>query len=78
MRSFRERIGALESEILPLEIRLKELETALSSVETYKEPGLAKKLGEEKKTVEVELAHLYDDWDEATSELQRAEQRLSR
>ena len=73
-----ESIGALESEILPLEIRLKELETALSSVETYKEPGLAKKLGEEKKTVEVELAHLYDDWDEATSELQRAEQRLSR
>ena len=78
LRSFRERIAGLESEILPLETRLKELETAMSSAETYKEPGMARKLGEERKTVEVELAHLYDDWDEATSELQRAEAQLSR
>ncbi len=78
LRSFRERIAALESEILPLETRLKGIETAMSSSEIYKEAGLARRLGEEKKTVEVELAHLYDEWDEATSELQRAESQLSR
>src|SRR3989454_2844996 len=78
LRSFRERITTLESEILPLETRLKELETAMSSAETYKEPGMARKLGEERKSVEVELAHLYDAWDEATSELQRAEAQLFR
>ena len=78
LRSFRERITVLESEILPLETRLKELETVMSSAETYKEPGMARKLGEERKSVEVELAHLYDAWDEATSELQRAEAQLFR
>jgi chromosome segregation ATPase len=75
---FRDRISALEASIVPLETRLKELEAALSSGETYKEAGLARRLGEEKKSIEIELAHLYDDWDEATSELQSAEERLSR
>ena len=56
--------------------RLKELEATMSSPETYKEPGLARRLGEEKKSIEIELAHLYDDWDEATSALQTAEGRL--
>jgi len=77
LRHVRERISALEASILPLETRLKEVETAMSSTETYKEPGLARRLGEEKKSIEIDLAHLYDDWDEATSELQRAEARLS-
>ncbi len=78
LRAFRDRIAALEASILPLETRLKELEAALSSGETYKESGLARRLGEEKKSIEIELAHLYDDWDEATSDLQSAEDRLSR
>jgi ATP-binding cassette, subfamily F, member 3 len=76
LRVFRDRVAALEAEILPLETRLKELETTLSSAETYREPGLARRLGEEKKAIEIELAHLYDDWDEATSDLQREESRL--
>jgi len=50
----------------------------MSSPDVYKEPGLARRLGEEKKTLEIELAHLYDDWDEATSDLQEAEERLAR
>ena len=43
----------------------------------YKEPGLARRLGEEKKAIEIDLAHLYDQWDEATSDLQREEARRS-
>ena len=75
LKSYRDRIAALEGSILPLETRLKELETAMSSSETYREPGLARRLGEEKKSIEIELAHLYDDWDSATSDLQAAEKR---
>jgi ATP-binding cassette subfamily F protein 3 len=78
LRSFRERIAALEAAILPHETRLKEIDAAMSSPDVYKEPGLARKLGEEKKGLEIELAHLYDDWDEATTELQEAESRLAR
>jgi ATP-binding cassette subfamily F protein 3 len=75
LRAFRERIAALEAKILPLETRIKEIEAAMSSADTYHEPGLARRLGEEKKTLEIELAHLYDDWDEATANLQREEAR---
>ena len=78
LRSFRERIATLEAAILPHETRLKEIEAAMSSPDVYKEPGLARRLGEEKKVLEIELAHLYDDWDEATTDLQEAESRLAR
>ena len=39
--------------------------------------GLARSLGEEKKSLEIELAHLYDEWDEAITDLQREEARPS-
>ena len=70
-RLFRERIAALEASILPLESRLKEIDVALGDSATYGEPGLARRLGEEKKTIEIDLAHLYDEWDEATSQLEQ-------
>jgi ATP-binding cassette subfamily F protein 3 len=73
LRVFRERIAAVEAKILPIETRVKEIEAAMSSADTYHEPGLARRLGEEKKNLEIELAHLYDDWDEATTDLQREE-----
>jgi ATP-binding cassette subfamily F protein 3 len=76
-RRAQERIRSLEAKILPHETRLKEIGEALASGETYKEPGLARSLGEEKKILEIELAHLYDEWDEATSELQREESNRS-
>jgi ATP-binding cassette, subfamily F, member 3 len=78
LRTYRDRISTLEASILPLETRLKEIEAAMGSSEIYKEPGLARRLGEERKSIEIDLAHLYDDWDEATSDLQQAEGRLSR
>jgi ATP-binding cassette subfamily F protein 3 len=77
LRAFRDRISAIEARILPLETRLKEIDAAMSSAETYREPGLARRLGEEKKSIEIELAHLYDDWDGATSDLQEEEARLA-
>ena len=77
LRSFRARVEAVESGILPLESRLREVEATLASADTYREPGLARRLGEEKKSIEIELAHLYDEWDEATSDLQREEARRS-
>ncbi len=73
LRFYRNRVATIESGIEPLEARLKEVETAMGSSETYKEPGLARSLGEEKKSIEIELAHLYDQWEEATADLQREE-----
>ena len=73
LRRAQERIRSLEAKIMPHETRLKEIGEALASGGTYREPGLARSLGEEKKTLEIELAHLYDEWEEATSDLQREE-----
>ena len=75
LRVFRERIAAIEAKIMPIEARVKEIDAAMSSADTYHEPGLARRLGEEKKALEIELAHLYDDWDQATADLQREEAR---
>ncbi len=73
MRQVGQGIAGLEGEILPLGTRLKEIEVTMSSPETYHEHSLARRLGEEKKSIEIELAHLYQDWDEATSDLAREE-----
>jgi ATP-binding cassette subfamily F protein 3 len=77
LRIHRDRIAALEAKIVPSEARLKEIDSALASSDTYKESGLARSLGEEKKSLEIELAHLYDEWEEATSDLQREEKDLA-
>ena len=77
LKKHRERIAGLEAAIVPLETRLKEIGVSMSSSGTYKEPGLAQRLGEEKKSIEIELAHLYDEWDDATSDLQEAEAALN-
>jgi ATP-binding cassette subfamily F protein 3 len=73
LRIHKERIAALEAKIVPSEARLKEIDAALASSDTYKETGLARSLGEEKKSLEIELAHLYDEWEESTSDLAREE-----
>ncbi len=73
LRIARDRIAGIEAKILPHETRLKEIEALLASSDTYREQGLARSLGEEKKHLEIELAHLYIEWDEATADLQREE-----
>ena len=77
LRSFRDRVQKIEGAIAPLEVRLKEIDALMASPDTWHEAGLAKRLGEEKKSIEIELAHLYDDWDHATSALQEEEARIS-
>jgi ATP-binding cassette subfamily F protein 3 len=77
LRVFKERIAKIESSILPLESRLKEIDQAMAEPGTWHDPGKGKSLGEEKKSIEIELAHLYDDWDHATSEMQAEEARLA-
>jgi len=76
LRGHRDRIAKLEARILPLETRLKAIEAEMAAPETWHDPSLSRRLGEERKAIEIELAHLYDDWDEATAELQREETRL--
>ena len=76
LKTFRDRIAVIEKTILPLETRLKEIEAALSSPDAWGDPARARGLGEERKTIEIDLAHLYDDWDHATSDLQDEEARL--
>jgi len=76
LRVFKERIARIESSILPLETRLKEIDQAMAEPDTWHDPGKGKSLGEEKKSIEIELAHLYDDWDHATTEMQAEETRL--
>jgi ATP-binding cassette subfamily F protein 3 len=76
LRSFRDRVQKIEGAIAPLEVRLKEIDAQMASPDTWHEPGLGKRLGEEKKSIEIELAHLYDDWDHATSALQEEEARV--
>ena len=48
----------------------------MASPDTWHDPALGRRLGEEKKSIEIELAHLYDDWDRATTDLQEQEARL--
>src|SRR5262245_50761540 len=76
LRVYKDRIAKIESSILPLETRLKEIDLAMADPGTWHDPTKGKSLGEEKKSIEIELAHLYDDWDHATTEMQAEEARL--
>jgi ATP-binding cassette subfamily F protein 3 len=76
LRSFRDRVQKVEAAILPLETRLKEIEAAMASPDVWQDHARARALGEEKKSIEIELAHLYDDWDHATADLQSEEARF--
>src|SRR5262245_15579328 len=76
LRVYRDRVRQIESSIEPLEARLKAIEAAMADPETWHDGSRARALGEERKAIEIELAHLYDDWDHATTELQSEEARL--
>ena len=76
LKGFRDRVRKIESSIEPLEARLKAIEAAMADPEIWHDGSRARSLGEERKAIEVELAHLYDDWDHATSDLQAEEARI--
>jgi len=75
LKGFRDRVRQIESSIEPLEVRLKAIEAAMADPETWHDGSRARSLGEERKAIEIELAHLYDDWDHATTDLQSEETR---
>jgi ATP-binding cassette subfamily F protein 3 len=73
LKPLRDEVARVEAEVEAAEKRLEEINAALSDPATYQLDGRARELGEAKKTIEIDLAHLYDEWDQATRALQEAE-----
>jgi ATP-binding cassette subfamily F protein 3 len=73
LKPLREVVARLEQKIEAAEKRLAEINAALADPATYHLEGRARDLGESKKGIEIDLAHLYDEWDQATRALQEAE-----
>jgi ATP-binding cassette subfamily F protein 3 len=73
LKPLREEVARVEAAIEKAEAKLRGINAALADPETYRIEGRARDLGESRKEIEIELAHLYDDWDQATRALQDAE-----
>ena len=73
IRPLRREVQRLEGEIAAVEKKLKETLAELADPQTYQTADRARELGEARKALEVDLAHLYDDWDHAARALQEAE-----
>jgi ATP-binding cassette subfamily F protein 3 len=73
VRAAREKVAALEAEVLAAEARRDELDARLADPSTYQKEGLARELGEQRKAVLEDLSRLDRAWAEAVSDLERAE-----
>jgi ATP-binding cassette, subfamily F, member 3 len=73
VRAAKERVTSLEAEVLAAEARRDELDAQLADPGTYQKEGLARELGEKRKAVLAELSRLDRAWEEAVSDLERAE-----
>ena len=73
IRPMRREVQRLEGEIAAVEKKLKETLAELADPQTYQTPDRGRALGEARKSLEVDLAHLYDDWDHAARTLQKVE-----
>jgi len=71
--SLRDRVTAAEAAIAEAESRLDEIDARLADPGTYQSEGLARSLGEKKKSIQVELSRLNREWEEALSTLERAQ-----
>ncbi len=72
-RTCRQRVASMEEAITAAESKLDEIEARLADPATYRAEGLARSLGEQKKSVQVELSRLNREWEDALEELERAE-----
>ena len=72
-RTCRQRVATLEEAITAAESRFDEIEARLADPATYRAEGLARSLGEQKKSIQVELSRLNREWEDALQELERAE-----
>ncbi|HEY3176402.1 MAG TPA: ABC-F family ATP-binding cassette domain-containing protein [Candidatus Polarisedimenticolia bacterium] len=74
LRAAREKVASLESEITSAEHRLDEIDAQLGDPATYQTAGLARTLGEQKKSIQVDLSRLNRRWEEAVARLAEAEE----
>ncbi|HKY33834.1 MAG TPA: hypothetical protein VJV23_14985, partial [Candidatus Polarisedimenticolia bacterium] len=72
LRAARERVAALERQVLEAEQLRDALDAQLADPSTYRTEGLARSLGERRKAVQESLSRLDREWDEAVSALERA------
>jgi len=73
LRSFRERVAALEEAITQAESRLDEIDARMADPSIYQQEGEARTLGERRKTTQEELSRLDRQWEEAQRKLEQAE-----
>ena len=68
------KLDETETEIMTLEERKDELETAMSDPSAYDDPAQARDLSSEYETVQDDLAALYDDWEALTERVMALEE----
>lgn len=71
-KGFKERLALVEKEIAALELRLKDVEAALTDPALYRDGARAREARGEHKEIQERIAWLYDEWahvDEALSDL---------
>ncbi len=73
LKPLRAEVSRLESRIAAAEQKLEQTLAEMGRPETYQKPERARELAEAKKSAEIDLAHLYDEWDQAARALQKAE-----
>jgi len=61
-RGFKERLAAIENEIAALEVRLKEVQIALSDPGLYKDGEKTRDVSRAHKEIQERIAWLYDEW----------------
>jgi ATP-binding cassette, subfamily F, member 3 len=71
LKPLKVRVENLEGEIEELEARHKEIETAMLDPELYKNGAEAKRVTAERKEIEQQLAHAYDEWDTIQNEIEK-------
>ncbi|MGH9867312.1 MAG: ABC-F family ATP-binding cassette domain-containing protein [Candidatus Polarisedimenticolia bacterium] len=73
LKASRDRVASLEKEITAAEGMRDELDARMADPSTYQTEGLARELGERRKEILATLSRLDRAWEEALSELERAE-----
>ena len=77
-RDARKEVAVLENKIITAEHRIDEIDAQLADAATYQTDGLARTLGDEKKSMQVDLSRFNRKWEEAVSRLARIEEKGSR
>ena len=74
VRAAKEKVASIEKEIVAAEHRLDEIDARLADQATYQTEGLARTLGDERKSIQVDLSRLNRRWEEMASRLAEVEE----